>query len=84
MIFEPPAQKNGSQTTNTKTLTEQIYEQRQSETVDIALIQERKKMVEAAKEKAYGKIYNDLLADSNTSADMKKILMLNREKGAGA
>ena len=48
--------KNGSQT-NTKTLTEQIYEQRQSETVDIALIQERKKMVEAAKEKAYGKIY---------------------------
>ena len=41
-------------------------------------------MVEAAKEKAYGKIYNDLLADSNISADMKKILMLNREKGAGA
>ena len=68
----------------TEKYSKQIYEQDQSAKVDINTLKFRKQLIEEAKEKAHDSKYQALLEDPRMSPDLKRLLTLAKEKGAGA
>ena len=68
----------------TKKLTEQIYNQDQSASIDMELIKHRKRLIEEMKENEYEKQYANIVKDPNTPSNLKKLLEMAREKGSGA
>jgi hypothetical protein len=68
----------------TEALTEQIFNQDQSASVDLGRIMTRKKVLEQAQETEYLRQFKAICEHKDTSSRSKRLLELAREKGAGA
>ncbi len=68
----------------TEELTEQIYHQERSISANLKLIATNKSILREIKETLLKKEFKDLMESGQTSPHLKRLMLLAREKGAGA
>ncbi len=68
----------------TNSLTELIYKQERNSSIDLKDIAARKQIVKDAKEKRFNSNFEEIVKSTDTPENLKRLLLLAREKGAGA